>query len=575
MRRAMCGLALFVLAGLAVRALSEEPASLPRVTKSVDLTIINVDVVVTDKQGKRVRGLQAGDFEITYKKRKVAISNFFEYGSEAPVPAAAASTPVATSQAPTRESATASTPSRAPRHIVLFIDRMYLPEPDKRAALFDSMKAFLAKSMGPADSAMLVTWDRTIRLAVPFTSNRPKLDSYLTDIAKLTAVPRGDESTMYQLADEAAWFRYVSGEAGVTSTSMAPQRLAQEAFHDMKGKTAALNGLIATLGGLEGRRVLVFASHRFSRYAGLEHFMGRRAGLSEYMSPDARAFDTKSLMESVTAAANAHGVTLYTLLAAGDAADGVSAVQPNTEAPSINAAPIGTRDQYVVSNETEALGFLAERTGGAMAIGPQNAASLLPSVVEDLDSYYSLGFGAPPGGVEREIPIEVTTLNRSYKVRSRRALVEKSPGVEMKDRVLANFFRRNDETGLKFTARAKPLSEAKGRSTYTIELEIPIGQLAMVPKSQIHHGAFSVFVASASARGEFSEVTQMTKSFDIPEADLARAQKSHFTYAFEVVLNATEGRSSIGLVDDVGKTSGFRIVNLRSASAAAAKGYTQ
>ena len=44
----------------------------------------------------------------------------------------------------------------------------------------------------------------------------------------------------------------------------------------MKAKTAALKGLAATLGGMDGRKILVFVSHRFSRYAGLEFFLRDR-----------------------------------------------------------------------------------------------------------------------------------------------------------------------------------------------------------------------------------------------------------------------------------------------------------
>src|SRR5258706_13673967 len=59
----------------------EEP---PRVKSSVDLTLTNVDVVVTDKNGKHVEGLLAADFEVTQDGRPMVVTNFQEMRPDAP-----------------------------------------------------------------------------------------------------------------------------------------------------------------------------------------------------------------------------------------------------------------------------------------------------------------------------------------------------------------------------------------------------------------------------------------------------------------------------------------------------------
>ena len=44
--------------------------------ETVDVTVVNVDVHVTDKKGNPIKGLTKEDFEIFENKKPVAISNF-------------------------------------------------------------------------------------------------------------------------------------------------------------------------------------------------------------------------------------------------------------------------------------------------------------------------------------------------------------------------------------------------------------------------------------------------------------------------------------------------------------------
>jgi len=59
----------------------------PRVGETIDVSIVNVDAVVTDKQGNRVRGLTRDDFEIFENGKLQPITNFTEVGAgQAPSP---------------------------------------------------------------------------------------------------------------------------------------------------------------------------------------------------------------------------------------------------------------------------------------------------------------------------------------------------------------------------------------------------------------------------------------------------------------------------------------------------------
>ena len=73
-------LAVFLLVSLALAA---TPAiaqqKLPPEGETIDVSIVNVDVFVTDKKGQRVTGLTPDDFEIRENGLVQPITNFAEY----------------------------------------------------------------------------------------------------------------------------------------------------------------------------------------------------------------------------------------------------------------------------------------------------------------------------------------------------------------------------------------------------------------------------------------------------------------------------------------------------------------
>ena len=145
-------LTLIVLATvLPAGRLPGQPASdAPRVSASAEVSILGVEVVVTDKDGRPVHGLSAADFEVLHGGKPVAITNLHEERDLGPAPGAPA---VA---APAAASPAAAPSVRVPRRVVVFVDRLYLPEPARRHQLFDGLKQFLARALGPGDEAMVV-----------------------------------------------------------------------------------------------------------------------------------------------------------------------------------------------------------------------------------------------------------------------------------------------------------------------------------------------------------------------------------------------------------------------------------
>jgi VWFA-related protein len=554
-------LALALLLPAALPA-QERPAP-PRVASAVETSILELDVVVTDRDGRRVTGLQAADFEVRIAGKATAIANFFK---RRPAPAAALPGVEAGAPAPAPApdaAQTALTASRPPRHVVLFVDRLHLIEKWKADATFDGLRTVLRQTVvAPGDDAMIVTWNRSVGLVVPFTSDVAAIERVLASEEKLSRRPLED-MTLRQLEDEAAWFRTLPTTSVSSGVEVSRRAAAAEAYAQMRAKANALKAVFSTLGGLPGRKIVVLASHRFSDLAGLEFFLTGPVAYGDIPS-DAREFNAHGIVESVAEAANANGVTLYTMFPPGwpDEAQVVHADAASSSNPRINDPVEGARGDMIVMNEAAALEPVALKTGGAFALGYKEAPTLGLRIAADLDSAYSLGVEAPGGKAGKTLSVAVKTKDRALKVRTRRTVVEKTPEERVRDRVLSNLFRPERESRLPVALAASNAETKKGKTAVSLTLSVPVARLVRAPSERGESGGFSVYVASAAADGSFSDVTRQRQPFDVPRADAARADAGHFTYELPVVVSSDEARISVGVWDEVGREAGFLVVDV-------------
>ena len=331
-----------------------------------------------------------------------------------------------------------------------------------------------------------------------------------------------------------------------------------QAYFEMKAKTAVLKGLAATLGGMDGRKILVFVSHRFSRYAGLEFFLRDRDDVTVMQDPKTQKLDTKRLLDEVTRTANANGVTLYTVFPAGMDVPVPTAADSGLSNPAINSEPLGGREKMALSNELEALDFVSARTGGVTSVSVGSLPKFVDRISADLDSWYSLGYPAPPGG-GNAAGVTVRVKDRKLNVRVRKTLLEKTAEDQMADRVLAHLFQPDARSRIPIRIDAK-LASNTGKFRMKLEVKIPIASLVLLPNANGAAGSFSVFVASVGPKGDFSEVTRRSQAFEIPGAELDTAKTGYYTYELEVTTSGPDARLCVGVWDEKGNEAGFAVV---------------
>jgi VWFA-related protein len=534
-----------------------------RAGESIEVSIVNVEVHVADKQGNRVTGLRPEDFEIRENGKLQPITNFTEY-----VSAASAGT-VSVDAAPAHQPAAAEPPPRVRRSIVLFVEPVTMAN-FRAKELFDSLRAMLRQTVEKGDQVSIVTFVRALRIRQAFTDDLASVETTLAALEKEMAGVEGqryDESQF--VLDQASSFEKeyeealsamgISSAASNASVSLSALAAARRERFLIRQKTAALESLIQSISGADGRKILIMATRRYGLYAGASYFGGTVP--TEYK----QELDTAAYRQSLIRMANANGVTIYTIHPEG-------LLLPNSNDPAISGhhrmettmeqdLSRTSRENAILANESGALHEVAAATGGTTAWGSTGIARLLPRVADDLQSYYSLAYRATATGKDASRKLVVTAKNPDYAVRARKEFVEKSETTQVKDRVRANLFQRVEGSSAKIpfdVEVGKFRKTGRNRWAVPLKIRIPIGSLTTLPRGAEEAGTFSVFFATGSVIGIMSEVEQRTQSFEIPRADAVRAKASYFTYDLELAIDQVVKTLSIAVLDDVGKEFGIK-----------------
>ncbi|MFP5248010.1 MAG: hypothetical protein ACLGH0_15050, partial [Thermoanaerobaculia bacterium] len=330
---------------------------------------------------------------------------------------------------------------------------------------------------------------------------------------------------------------------------------AEFALYQFKRKTNELQALMRSISGTEGRKILLFATNDFGNYAGAR---GYRTGFVPVSHRG--GLDTRPLREAVARTANEHGITVYPLYPIGlEWTPRSTAMESRADIYEINQtqdAMVNARDNEILLNQTSALDELADETGGLMAWGSKDIAQLLPNVVEDLNSYYSLAYRTPATGTTKSRDIVVTTKNPDYTVRTRREYVEKTDVTRMKDRVIANLYHQDEPGRLPIEVTIGKITK-KSRTRWTAPLRIHVPVNALITRE--NQGTFSVFIATGGVIGIMSEVQQRAQQFKI---DPNAPADSHFTYEFTLEFNGATDTVSVGVLDEVSKEYGLDTIEL-------------
>src|SRR3984957_3729262 len=330
--------------------------------------LVRIDVEVTDKSGKPIKGLTANQFTITDEGKPQAITSFSFADIEAIETATAdESKPIVVAvdnDGPNSPSADAiSDALRDRRLIVLFFDLTSMQTDDLIRA-HDAADKFVKHQMTKADVVAVVVFSTRINVLANFTNDRTVLNKA---IAQLT--PDNSANLASPLYAAAANGEYdVQEDTGAAYT---PDETEFNVFNTDQ-KLAAVEGLADVLGGIPGRKAML-------------EFTGGITQTGE---------ENRTQLRAATDAANRADVSIYSidsrgLLAAPPGGDTTTNAATGTSMFT-GASVFHQTDQREDSRDT--LATLSTDTGGKAFFDLGDLSEALPKIQQDNGGYYLVGY---------------------------------------------------------------------------------------------------------------------------------------------------------------------------------------
>ncbi len=331
------------------------------------VSLVEIDVQVTDRDGKPVKGLKQEQFSVTEDGKAQRVSTF-EYNDIEQVETAGKSTndgePITHSNGRGKFAGGSQTIVHDHRMIVLFFDLTSL-QPEDLLRSTRAAEKYIREQMTPADLVGIMAFGNTLKVVANFTNDRDLLEK------SVEALVPGHEAALAALADAAT---AANGETAVTEDTGAAFVADDTEFNvfNTDRKLAAVEAICEVLDGIPGKKSLI----QFT------------SGITQ------TGEENRSQLIAATNSANRSNVSIYSvdsrgLLTAtpgGDASAGAS----GGTAMFTGATVISQSQARQDSRET--LATLAGDTGGRSFFDTGDFGKIFQSVQSDTSGYYLVGY---------------------------------------------------------------------------------------------------------------------------------------------------------------------------------------
>ncbi|MEM7585459.1 MAG: VWA domain-containing protein, partial [Acidobacteriota bacterium] len=579
-----------------------------------DVDIVNLDVVVTDKQGKPITGLTREDFTIFEDGEPMELTNFSAIERDATGESEAGE-----AEAAIGDPAAAALPEQdRPFNLVIFVDNLNM-RPENRKALFENLRKTLRSEVIPAASSqvMVVAMNRRVEVIEPFTRDIERVFAALDVLEKQTSINALADSQrrmfLHKLArssvqdfecgrrpppppppagggttgtgtgtgNGSGWRSFSSGSSfrhalrDAEELAREVMRLGEQRYQAGRSAVQAMRAFSDTLGGLSGRKALLYLSDGLAMRpaeALSEAWIAKYAlwiqTHGECVNPSpgsdlgramtgagARQFNLRGELSRLREQAADNQVAFYPISTHGKASALMSA-----EIPGSTDGTSGTMIRMAMITEAQdraaTLMRIAEDTGGVALTSTANVGELFDRMQRDFSTYYSLGYRAPEAKRDNAYhKIRVEVRHEGVEVRHVHGRRDKSWIDRLGDMTVAAalFDINSNPLGIRLQ-RGEPVAEGK-RFKAPILVEIPFDAIELVEVDQHFSAHVTLLTVVRDNKGGFSKPRQFDLPIQIPRAQIAKARGKAAAYPLELNMKKNAEVVAIGVRDNIGQTA--------------------
>jgi VWFA-related protein len=513
-----------------------KPADLPPLAESVTVAVTNVEVVVTDKKGNRVPGLRKEDFQVFEDGVPQPLTNFYAVaGGKALLPEGNEVSLTTEAQ----PAGAAEIPVALKAKYIVYIDNLNI-HPLHRTRVFRSLFSFLEKAIGPNAEGMVVTFNRSLKVRQKFTSETGILIGALENVMGES----GGRQTMVQERESA--LQHINDMNDPSQAISFASETARAMDDELRSTTAALKQTIDGLAGVEGRKILIYVSDGLPQTVGQEMFdtIQTKFNTSSAMT-ESFQFDRTASYATLVQAANAQGVTLYAIDAAGLQAD---------ENVSAERASMAARPSTFLlrQNYQQPLQTLARETGGIAAINTNDPTRELDEIARDFSDFYSLGYRSTRGAVDRPHQLEVKVAKAGLRIRYRSGYMEKTIETRTAEAVTAALYYPREDNPLRFTmVVGDPKSYSSENYLVPVRMSIPLENVTLVPDNDTYRGRLYVYFVVLDSDGKQSDLQIRPVEIKVPGKSYEKAKKKAYGYDVQLIMIPGAQKLSVAVRDGV------------------------
>lgn len=469
-------------------AQQQEPQSL--FGEQIEVRVVNVEAVVTDRQGNRVQDLKPSDFRLTVDGKPVSIEYFTEVrGGQAIAPTGAEAT------APVQGLPTLAPGSPVGTSYLVYIDNVFSIGA-RRNEVLKSLKGDLAR-LGPEDRMAIVAYDGRLEMLSSWSNSEKDLSRALnramqmrsygaTRLSELRAfetsrsligeVPLRDRRTAFAERLEVDELGFVQRVAGLVER--------------------AVSGAVSTLRGFAappGRKVMLVLSGGWP-FNPADYVINDpvRPVLSGREIPRG-----EELFQPLVDTANRLGYTVYPVDVPGVEAVAASALTAGPPRGGINI-----REQEVEAS----LRHVADQTGGRPLLNSTRGEAL-ENVEGDTRAYYWIGFTPAWKGNDQRHDVRVEVLRPRLEVRSRDSFLDLSRKAEVSMMVESAMLFGNPPGAVSMPMQlGQPVPSGRKLMTVPITLAIPVESITLVPLEGRYAAELELRVAAVDEQGNSADV---------------------------------------------------------------------
>jgi len=566
LRRGSLGFALFLpllaFAQAEVPAPQAQSQPAPQYGEEIEVRVIDIDVVVTDKQGNPLTNLTRDDFELYEDGKRVEVPYFTRIveGRIADVPAAAADP-----AQPAGAAATAPATPRTPLTWIVYIDQTNFP-PQRRNQAMRQLQTFLATAVTAGDRGVVAHNDgRVFKLRQGLTDDPKLLMDVLAAIEKERVMASPTMNRSNNIRNELN--RAEGPGGGDREWEFIAQNIANDVNQVIEEEAVrtrnainAMAALLDALAPLEGRLALVYVGAGFNTRPGMALAQAWNSKFQLWLRNESYVPDPDRHREPLTrdigrlySNFSAMRVTVYTIH--GGDAGGVTSVEDAGD-----FEPSRTTDSGAAGlTEAGLAREMSDRTGGLFFKVNQTLAKQMESVRRDLSNYYSLGY-RPTGSPADARRVKVKVKVDGARVRHRETVRERTRQEKATSAAVAAMTQPQPRVATKLQQQqpgaATPAADPTAANPLgvTVQAERPrpdgwskdfvlpfrfsinLEALTFVKNDSVHRAAFAMHFALVGPDGSVYPLESRDQALAVPDKEMPSRPDAMVNYAWHVDL---------------------------------------